>query len=152
MKKNILKHTLIALALLSGLFQSCRKNILETIPDDRISSAVFWKTEADARLGVNAIYTSLDAINLFVLDGITDIGHTNTVFTAEYAIESGAYDATHSRVQAEWTSAYRGIFLANDVLENIGRVQSTNTALMLTVVSNIAIKADLILTLDLIHF
>jgi hypothetical protein len=130
MKKNILKHTLIVLVLLSGILQSCRKDILETIPDDRISAAVFWKTEADARFAVNSVYTSLDAINLFVLDGITDIGHTNTVFTAEYSIENGSYDATHSRVQAEWQSGYRGIFLANDVLENIGRVQSTNTALI----------------------
>ena len=130
MRKNIIKNTFIVLVLLSGLMQSCRKNILETIPDDRISSEVFWKTEADARFAVNSVYSSLDAANLFVLDGVTDIGHTNTVFTAEYAIENGSYDDSHSRVQAEWQSGYRGIFLANYVLENIDKVQTTNTTLI----------------------
>jgi hypothetical protein len=130
MRKNTLQNTLIVLVLLGGLLQSCRKDILETIPDDRISSEVFWKTEADARFAVNSVYSSLDAVNLFVLDGVTDIGHTNTVFTAEYAIENGSYDASHSRVQAEWQSGYRGIFLANYVLENIDKIKSTNATLI----------------------
>jgi len=129
MKKNI-QYALIAMIFLGSTLQSCKKNILETIPNDRVSSEVFWKTEADARFAVNSVYSSLDAVNLFVLDGITDIGHTNTVFTVEYNIENGSYDASHSRVQTEWQSGYRGIFLANYVLENIDKVKTTNTALI----------------------
>ncbi|MEY4335603.1 MAG: hypothetical protein RLZZ45_522, partial [Bacteroidota bacterium] len=129
MKKNI-QYALIAMIFLGSTLQSCKKNILETIPNDRVSSEVFWKTEADARFAVNSVYSSLDAVNLFVLDGITDIGHTNTVFTVEYNIENGSYDASHSRVQTEWQSGYRGIFLANYVLENIDKVKTSNTALI----------------------
>jgi len=95
-----------------------------------VSSEIYWKTETDARYAVNAVYASLDATNLFVLDGITDIGHTNTVFTVEYNIENGTYDASHSRIQTEWQNAYRSIFLANYVLENIDKIKTTNTGLI----------------------
>jgi hypothetical protein len=116
--------TFVVLAL------SCKKDILNTVPTDRISSEIYWNTEADARNAVNSIYPLLDATNLLILDGITDIGHTNTVFTAEYTIENGQYDATHSRIQTEWTNGYRGIYLANYLLENIDRIPSTNTVLI----------------------
>jgi hypothetical protein len=129
MKSNI-KYLGYFLALVGIVFQSCNKNVLETIPNDRVSSEIYWKTEADARYAVNAVYASLDATNLFVLDGVTEIGHTNTVFTVEYNIENGTYDASHSRIQTEWQSAYRSIFLANYVLENIDRIKTTNTALI----------------------
>ena len=118
--------TFTTFILLSG----CKKNILDTVPNDRISSEIYWKTESDAKSAVNAIYTSLDAVNLFNLDGVTDIGHTNTTFTAEYNIENGSYDASHSRIQTEWNAGFRGIYLANTVLDNIDRVVSTNTTLI----------------------
>lgn len=129
MKKQFLYISLLATSLITVL-PGCKKNILDTVPNDRISSEIYWKTESDARNAVNAIYTSLDAVNLFNLDGVSDIGHTNTVFTAEYTIENGSYDATHSRVQTEWNSGYRGISLANALLDNIDKVVSTNTALI----------------------
>lgn len=129
MKQHIIRSILSTL-LLGSLLTSCQKNILETVPNDRVSSEVFWKTEADARFAVNSVYSSLDDVNLFVLDGVTDIGHTNTVFTVEYNIENGSYDAAHSRIQSEWQRGYRGIFLANYVLENIDRVKTTNTPLI----------------------
>ena len=129
MKRNI-KYFGCFLAIVGTVFQSCKKDVLETIPNDRVSSEIYWKTEADARYAVNSIYANLDATNLFVLDGITEIGHTNTVFTVEYNIENGTYDASHSRIQTEWQTAYRSIFLANYVLENIDKIKTTNTALI----------------------
>lgn len=112
------------------LFSSCKKDILDTIPNDRVSTAIFWKTETDAVYAVNAVYASLDAVNLFVLDGVTDIGHTNTTFTVEFNIENGTYDASHSRIQTEWQNGYRSVFLANEVLNNIDRIPTSNTSLI----------------------
>jgi hypothetical protein len=129
MKKQLL-FILISGMLSVSFLIGCKKDILDTVPNDRISSEIYWKSENDVRYAVNAIYPSLDAVNLFNLDGVSDIGHTNTVFTAEYNIENGSYDATHSRVLTEWNAGYRGIYLANTVLENIGKVTSTNTVLM----------------------
>jgi hypothetical protein len=129
MKKNM-NIRIISLVALAFFLHSCKKNVLETVPNDRVSSTIYWKTEADAKSAVNSVYQALDAINLFVLDGITDIGHTNTTFTVELNIENGTYDASHSRIQSEWQSGYRGIFLANYVLDNIDRVKTTNATLI----------------------
>lgn len=112
------------------VFSSCKKDILDTVPNDRVSTTIFWKTETDAIYAVNAIYASLDAVNLFALDGITDIGHTNTTFTVEFNIENGTYDASHSRIQNEWQNGYRSVFLANEVLNNIDDITTSNTALI----------------------
>jgi hypothetical protein len=128
--KNYLFYKLFAVLLLIFVSQGCKKDILDTIPNDRISSEIYWKTETDAISAVNGVYQSLDAVNLFVLDGVSDIGHTNTTFTAEFNIENGTFDASHSRIQTEWQNGYRGIFLANFVLENIDKVTTSNTALI----------------------
>jgi len=122
-----IKHILPAL-LTIGLLTSCEKDLLDTIPNDRISSDIFWKTEKDATLASNGLYPSLDGVNIFAIDGVTDIAHVNQVFQVESNIEKGIHDALNSRPQAEWTSAYRGIRLANDFLGNIGTVETTNTA------------------------
>lgn len=129
MKKQFIYISFMAFSV-ATVFTGCKKDILDTVPNDRISSEIYWKTESDVRNAVNAIYPSLDAVNLFNLDGVSDIGHTNTVFTAEYNIENGSYDATHSRIQTEWNVGYRGICLANTVLDNINKVVSTNTTLI----------------------
>jgi len=129
MKKKV-NYKIFGLFVLAFLLQNCKKDVLETVPNDRVSSTIYWKTEVDAKYAVNSVYQSLDAVNLFVLDGVTDIGHTNTTFTVELNIENGNYDASHSRIQSEWQSGYRGIFLANYVLDNIDKVVTTNTTLI----------------------
>lgn len=127
MKNTINKY--FGLIIAFSLLIAC-EDILETIPNDRVSSAVFWKSEQDAETALNSIYAALDDINLFVLDGITDIGHTNTTFTVEWNIENGTYDASHSRIQTEWENGYRGIFLANEFLANIDKIESSNPGLI----------------------
>lgn len=121
----LLVSTLLGVSLLS-----CQENLLNPIPNDRISTAVFWKTDTDALLATNAAYVYLQGQSIFALDGITDIGHTNQVFNVNSFIESGSYDASNSRVTEEWTSAYAGIATVNDFLENVDRVTVTNTALI----------------------
>ncbi len=128
--KRFSKYTALVTTISLVVFSACKKDILDTVPNDRVSSAIFWKTATDGIYAVNAIYGSLDAVNLFALDGITDIGHTNTTFTVEYNIENGTYDAAHSRIQTEWENGYRSVFLANDVLSNIDKITTSNTALI----------------------
>lgn len=129
MKYLIKSKQILAVVLLTSLF-SCKENLLDPIPNDRISTAIFWKTDTDALLAANAAYTYLWGQNLFALDGVTDIGHTNQVFNVNSFIESGSYDASNSRVTDEWTTAYTGIATVNDFLENVDRVTTTNTALI----------------------
>ncbi len=119
-----------AIVLVSSVITGCKKDILNTAPNDRLSTDVFWKTENDAKLAVNAIYPFLDGVNIFVWDGTSDIGHTNAPFQAEALLEQGVYDALNSRVLTEWNNAYSGIAASNFVLDNIDKVTSANTALI----------------------
>ena len=68
MKKKV-NYKIFGLFVLAFLFQNCKKDVLETVPNDRVSSAIYWKTEADAKSAVNSVYQALDAVNFFVLDG-----------------------------------------------------------------------------------
>lgn len=122
---------LAVLVTLSGLtFTSCDRELLETVPNDRLSESLFWKTENDARLAANSLYTDLDSTNIISWDAMTDIAHTNQPFDVQAYVELGQYDATSSKVFGEWAKAYRGIRACNYYLENVDKVTSTNTTLI----------------------
>ncbi len=108
----------------------CNKQLLHTVPDDRVSTAVFWKTAQDATLGANAVYTYLEGTNIFTWAGISDIGHTNQPFTDDAALEDDQYDATNSRINNEWANAYAGIYAANTFFANVDKVETPDTALI----------------------
>lgn len=114
----------------SVLLSSCKKDLLDTFPNDRLSTNVFWKTENDAKLAVNALYTDLDGTVIITRDALSDIAHTNQPFNAQAYIELGAYDIATAKVYDEWTAAYRGIQAVNYFLENVVKVPSTNTTLI----------------------
>ncbi len=118
MKRNYL----VLLLLFSAGWLSCSKNLLDTVPNDRLSENVFWKTQADAEVAVNALYRDLDSTNLFAFDAFTDIGHVNQPFAVDAFIELGTYDATSSKVLNEWRGAYTGIAAANYFLDNVDKI------------------------------
>src|SRR5689334_4341835 len=73
-----LKYSFILVALVLG---SC-KDLLDTNPNDTITTGLFWTTEQDAVYGANAVYTLLsenvnkatgDASHFISWDGMTDI-------------------------------------------------------------------------------
>jgi hypothetical protein len=119
MKRNYITGLLL---VLSAGFYACSKDLLDTVPNDRLSENVFWKTQADAEVAVNALYRDLDSTNIFALDAFTDIGHVNQPFAVDAFIELGTYDATSSKVLAEWSRAYAGIAAANYFLANAGKI------------------------------
>lgn len=122
--KTIFKvfYIVVLIAAIAG----CKRELLDTAPNDRLSSDLFWKTENDARMAANAVYPFLDGTNIFIWDGITDIGHRNTIFEPEAILENGTYDALNTRITAEWTNAYAGISAANYFLTNVDKVQVVN--------------------------
>jgi hypothetical protein len=112
------------------MLTACDRELLDTVPNDRLSESLFWKTENDARLAVNSLYTDLDSTNIISWDALTDIAHVNQPFDLQAYVELGQYDATSSKVLGEWTKAYKGIRACNYFLENVDKVASTNTALI----------------------
>src|SRR5690606_35473420 len=100
--------------LLTAATSSCSKNLLETIPNERISSEIFWKTDHDAQLAANAVYTFLDDVpTYFSWDGMSDIGHTNIPFNVYAIIELWQHDALNQVIFDFWTNSYAGIRAAN---------------------------------------
>ena len=126
--KLILKRYVGIFIVLSSF--GCQKDLLNTIPNDRVTSAIFWTQDKDAVIAANALYTFLDGTNELLRDGFTDIAHTNDEAGDYKAIETGAYNANNPVVQAEWTNDYKGIHGANYFLENIGKLNPTDTALI----------------------
>ncbi len=127
--KNTSYKYFIAIALAGGL-SSCRKNLLDSVPNDRVSSNIFWKTENDALLADNALYTDLDGTSIFTWDALSDIAHTNQNFDTQAFIELGTYDIANAKIYNEWSAAYTGIQATNYFLENIDKVPSINTTLI----------------------
>lgn len=117
------------LLILLIAFSSCERDLLETIPTDRISQGVFWKTEKDATYAANAVYRFLDDITV-KYDGLTDILHANIQFSEAASMERGDFNSLFTMIQSEWTNHYAGIRAANTFLANVGNVVTTNTALI----------------------
>jgi hypothetical protein len=101
---------------------ACDIDLLETIPNDRISSDIYWQTPNDALLAVNALYTDLEGVNIIAFDALTDITHTNDPFSAQPNIEKGNYDALNTYVYNQWANAYKGIAATNFFLENVDKI------------------------------
>jgi len=120
------------LSLLFGAFalSSCDGNLLETVPNDRLSESVFWKTESDVKLAVNALYTDLDDVNIISWDALTDVAHTNQSFNVQAYIELGTFDATNSKIYNEWQKAYTGVRATNYFLANADKVSFANVDLL----------------------
>ena len=120
MTKNKI-NTIALAAMLACSGWSCDADLLETVPNDRISSAIFWQTPNDALLAVNALYNDLEGVNLLSFDALTDIAHTNEPFAVQAYIEQGSYDALNNKIHSTWASAYTGIAAANFFLENVDK-------------------------------
>jgi len=123
-------NKLFAALVVAGV-AGCSDNLLETIPNDRVSSEIYWQTENDFTLGANAVYTHLEGAGDFTnWDAMSDIGHVTLMWREESIIEKGAYDATIGKVLRTWTDAYTGIQAANIFLDKANESQGLNQDLI----------------------
>jgi starch-binding outer membrane protein, SusD/RagB family len=124
--------TKISLSILAAFgFFSCNPDLLETIPSDRISSAIYWQTDQDAIFGANAIYLQMDnAWNFVHWDAMSDIGHVTLQWRDESFLEIGSYESRNSRILNDWNRNFSGIQSANIFLDNVDRVETLNPTLI----------------------
>lgn len=115
-------YAIIVIASFSG----CSQDMLETVPNDRISTEIYWKTDKDAILASNAVYTYLEGVSIFSWDGMSDIGHTNIPFAVNAVVERGQTDVQNGIVLSEWQNDYAGIHSANAFLANVDKVKATD--------------------------
>ncbi len=142
----------IVIYLLTVLvFCFCENNILETIPTDRISESTFWQTEEDAIYAANAVYRYLDGL-MVNYDGLTDILHANVQFSDEASMERGEYSSLLDIIEEEWDVHYAGIQAANNFLENVDNVETSDTDQIETLKSEVrAIRAYLYMKLVMLY-
>lgn len=119
-------------------FNACEKNLLETIPTDRISQGVFWQSDKDAVYAANAVYRFLDDF-MVKYDGLTDILHRNIQFTEEASMERGDFNALYTMLQTDWTNHYKGIRAANNFLENIDKIEALDANRMQVLKSEVRV-------------
>lgn len=128
MKSRNKVYLSVLLSVAAMLFQGCRKDLLDKNPLAQISSGSFWKTEADAKMGLAGVYARLTAgyngyYRIF-LDGLTDNAY------AQYAWDGNIQPITLGDVSpvtggvlnSIYYDAYKGISSCNYFLENIDKV------------------------------
>lgn len=129
MKK--LKQTTLLTILLGSIFLGCNKDLLNTIPNDRVTSVIFWGTDQDAVLAANAIYSKLPNPDIFTnWDAMSDIGHVTLGWRDQSIMEKGAYDATIAPVLTIWNNNYAAIQAANIFLGNVDKIEAKDPALI----------------------
>ena len=108
----------LTLSLAMGM-AACDDDFLTTLPQDEISDAIFWQTERDFTMAVNAVYRStLDTDHLF-LDGTTDQLYSKKDWTVNHAYAMGHQDATSGWSGGIWERLYEGISRSNEVLTKL---------------------------------
>lgn len=129
MKLNY-KIVLTLIAAVTAL-TSCYE--LDLYPHDKVSTGVFWKTEAHAKQGVMGVYDCMKrksdsgpSVGFFgqyyMLDALSDIALCNDYST----ICSGASTDRTNYYAEKWKNMYDGIAKANHAIQNIPNIDATD--------------------------
>jgi len=124
MKRIIILFT----AAVSMLFAGCQKSLNIANPD-AVTTLQFWKTQNDAQLGVNAIYSTFHragicrwyffATMIRADEGWSKSGDPNIIANFDQFVVS---DYNYGNVYGLWTDNYYGINRANQVLDNVPNI------------------------------
>jgi starch-binding outer membrane protein, SusD/RagB family len=133
-----MKKILIYIAVLL-MTSSCSDDFLDRGSLTQLAEGNFWQTEADARLGINGIYASLqDRVlyggNLNVTNGagipqhdaLSDNVFNNWKFEGLGHFMEANVDPATGYFNNFWTANYRGIGRANNAIKNIERISTNN--------------------------
>jgi len=125
MKKYL---TIAAMIGLAGGVVGCSDDLLTTVPQDRISDEIFWKTENDFTYAVNAAYRNIISGDIIYFDAVTDIGYAQAYFATGGLWARGTEVASAGWPRGFWSGFYTGISRANDVLTRLPDVTLSATA------------------------
>ncbi|WP_133464619.1 RagB/SusD family nutrient uptake outer membrane protein [Sunxiuqinia elliptica] len=128
MKKIVILFILASFLGLSG----CDLNDeLNTVPTGAVSELIFWQTENDALLAVNAAYRELDGPGLAYLVTTTDLAmHAPSGPQTLYDIAVGTIDPTNYAIRDYWRRYWIGVRKANDPINNIDKIESGDADLL----------------------
>jgi hypothetical protein len=125
--KKIFNYIIIFAATLA--LGSCKKDLEVTNPNTATVS-VFWKTAADAKLGVNAVYSTFHRGAISRWQIFANMVRSDEGFsTSPDANLQNNYDRfiitdnAYGNNTGIWSDNYIGIFRANQVLENVPNIE-----------------------------
>jgi hypothetical protein len=126
MKKILINITLLLLLI------SCSKKNLELTNPNGITSDTYWKTEADVQSALGSTYGLLKNVDggFWGVRGVElSNGRGDDFFIrndVSYLYQLSTFSNTPDNAAATnvWNIAYRGIFRANQIMENIDKVTS----------------------------
>ena len=111
----------------------CSKQLQQTNPNQQ-TAQTFWKTSADAYNAGNSVYGSLILDGSYmrfthvVLNTRGDDATSNSPWNEIYNCGKFALDVNGFAAQAPFTAYYQGVFRANQVIENVPKI-NMDTAL-----------------------
>ena len=119
--------SIIPLCILFVLVSSCDSSILDKNNPNQLSTATFFKTSDQAISAVNAIYSGLQANNLynreyfFLQDLLSDDMQSGgaQLEAARARILNYVFDGSNPLVAANWRGWYRIVLRANLVIQNV---------------------------------
>ncbi|MBX3256434.1 MAG: RagB/SusD family nutrient uptake outer membrane protein [Chitinophagaceae bacterium] len=118
MMKNI--FVLLSASLL--LFSSCKKDMLQLDPTDKLSSGSFWKSKDDFNMALAACYNTLQDYYLCTgiqdLDGISDNGVSVFSYANEQNINQGITVSSHA-TDMWYYNGYKRLATYNIFLQNL---------------------------------
>ncbi len=130
--KNFQKYIFIILFAVCILFVSCKKSLLDVTPPDKLSTTVFWKTEADADLALSGLYNSLYAggigyatsqYTIMAWDNFSDDSYGQYNYGGgTSALSSGITPTSGDFVYGYYNNNYQAIARINSFLANVGKV------------------------------
>ncbi|WP_442589757.1 RagB/SusD family nutrient uptake outer membrane protein [Pedobacter sp. AW31-3R] len=114
--------------ILGLLFTGCSKELDIPNPNSQ-SVTLFWKTSADAQLGVNAIYNSLiqDGTYMRMFPALTDVRGDDFTGDSPWGdlVQVGNFSipSNSGPVQWIWATHYQMVWRANQVLINVPAIE-----------------------------
>ena len=115
--------------IIIGFSWSCDE-FLDTPPESQISLSDFWKTKADAQLGVAAIYNAVqDALeqNFWTWGELRADNYTVNDRPAQSTLDAISNNLTITTNGSDWSQLYRAIAHANVAIEQIPNIPSFDT-------------------------
>ena len=116
------------MAFLTISTMSCGESYFDKVDPNNIAESNFWKTEADALIGVTGVYSSLQNNNLFgqlyrEADAITDIANYNSSANGYRLFELGQPVSNTVLVENIWSAWYTSISRANLTISRISKME-----------------------------
>lgn len=120
---------IFSILIFSTLLFGCSESFLDRQPEDVLSSGVFFKTAADIKTGVIAVYQPLQDIFVFdelpqLIERMSDDG-TENYSTAD---EDRFYKTNGNSFASNWNSFYKIIVNANNIIDVIDKFEPKNNA------------------------